>query len=89
MHRALGAYLSVRNQVQLTVKSIETEHIEDEYGIPFQIFCGVSGNTHNFWSLVNARRIIGYTPEDNSQIRFADKIAKITAVAQETSSLDR
>ena len=25
MHRALGAYLSVRNQVQLTVKSIRTE----------------------------------------------------------------
>jgi len=73
----------------LTIKSIENEHIEDEYGIPFQIFCGVSGNTHNFWSLANARRIIGYTTEDNSQIRFADKIAKIMAVAQETSSLDR
>ena len=25
MHRALGAYLSVRNQVQLTVKSIRPE----------------------------------------------------------------
>ena len=48
MHRALGAYLSVRNQVQLTVKSIETEHIEDEYGIPFQIFCGVSGKYPQF-----------------------------------------
>jgi len=86
LHRALGAYLSVRDQVQLTVKSIEAEHIEDEHGIPFQIFYGVSGNTHNFWSLANARKIIGYTPEDNSQIRFADKIAKIMAAAQETSS---
>jgi uronate dehydrogenase len=74
--------------VQLTVKSIEAEHIEDEHGIPFQIFYGVSGNTHNFWSLANARKIIGYTPEDNSQIRFADKIAKIMAAAQETSSSD-
>ena len=30
MHRGLGAYLSVRDQVQLFVKSIETENIEDE-----------------------------------------------------------
>ena len=87
LHRALGAYLSVRDQVQLTVKSIETKRIENEHRIPFQIFYGVSGNAHNFWSLANARKIIGYTPEDNSQIRFSDKIAKIMAAAQETPSL--
>jgi len=78
MHRALGAYLSVRDQVQLTVKSIETADISDDNGVPFQIFYGVSGNTHNFWSIANARRVIGYAPEDNSQTRFADKIAAIT-----------
>lgn len=81
MHRALGAYLSVRDQVQLTVKSIETEDITDENGVPFQIFYGVSGNSHGFWSIANARRVIGYAPEDNSQIRFADKIAAITKAA--------
>ena len=84
LHRALGAYLSQRDQVQLVVKSIETEHIEDENGIPFQIFYGVSDNTHNFWSLANARRVIGYAPEDNSQVRFADKIAKIITTAQKS-----
>ncbi len=83
MHRTLGAYLSVRDQVQLTVKSIETEDITDDNGVPFQIFYGVSGNTHNFWSIANARRVIGYAPEDNSQIRFADKIAAITTAAAE------
>ncbi len=83
MHRALGAYLSVRDQVQLTVKSIETEDITDENGVPFQIFYGVSGNTHNFWSIANARQVIGYTPEDNSQIRFAQQIAAITTAAAE------
>ncbi len=76
MHRALGAYLSVRDQAQLFVKSIETEDIRDEHGVPFQIFYGVSDNTHNFWSIVNARKVIDYAPEDNSQIRFADEITR-------------
>ena len=82
MHRGLGAYLSRRDQVQLFVKSIEVEDISDENGIPFQIFYGVSGNTHNFWSIVNARRVIGYQPEDNSQVNFADRIAEIAREAQ-------
>lgn len=82
MHRALGAYLSVRDQVQLVVKSIETENIEDENGVPFQVFYGISGNSHNFWSLANARRVIGYAPEDNSQVRFADKLSKVLLEAQ-------
>jgi nucleoside-diphosphate-sugar epimerase len=77
MHRGLGAYLSKRDQIQLFVKSIEAPDIEDEYGIPFQIFYGVSGNTHNFWSIANARKVIGYVPEDNSQVNFADRIAEI------------
>ena len=77
MHRGLGAYLSRRDQVQLFVKSIEAEDIADANGVPFQIFYGVSGNTHNFWSIVNARRVIGYQPQDNSQINFADRIAEI------------
>lgn len=77
MHRGLGAYLSRRDQVQLFVKSIETADIEDEYGVPFQIFYGVSGNTHNFWSIANARKVIGYAPEDDSQVNFADRIAEI------------
>ena len=83
MHRGLGAYLSVRDQVQLVVKSIETEDIRDANGVPFQIFYGISGNAHNFWSLANARRVIGYAPQDDSQVRFADKIAAVTQAAQE------
>jgi hypothetical protein len=41
------------------------------------VFYGVSGNTHNFWSIANARRVIGYAPEDDSQVNFADRIAEI------------
>ncbi len=77
MHRGLGAYLSKRDQIQLFVKSVEAPNIEDEYGIPFQVFYGVSGNTHNFWSIANARKVIGYAPDDNSQVNFADRIAEI------------
>lgn len=77
MHRGLGAYLSRRDQFQLFMKSIESPNIEDEHGIPFQIFYGVSGNTHNFWSIANARKVIGYAPEDDSQVNFADRIAEI------------
>jgi len=77
MHRGLGAYLSKRDQVQLFAKSIDAPTIDDDYGIPFQIFYGVSGNTHNFWSIANARKVIGYAPEDNSQVIFADRIAEI------------
>jgi nucleoside-diphosphate-sugar epimerase len=77
IHRILGAYLSVRDQVQLFIKSIEAKNIEDENGIPFQIFYGVSDNSHRFWSIVNARKVIEYQPEDNSQIRFAKRIAEL------------
>jgi UDP-glucose 4-epimerase len=77
MHRALGAYLSVRDQVQQAVRMIEAEDIEDENGVPFLVIYGISGNTHRFWSLTNAFRKIGYEPEDDSQVRFADRIAEI------------
>jgi hypothetical protein len=85
LHRALGVYLSVRDQVQLFVKSIEAEDIRDEQGVPFQIFYGISDNTHRFWSITNARRVIGYAPEDNSQVRFADEIAHQIAAAKQAA----
>ncbi len=78
MHRALGAYLSERDQVQQVIRMIETENIEDENGIPFLVIYGISGNTHRFWSLTNAFQKIGYQPEDDSQMRFADQIAQNT-----------
>ena len=82
MHRGLGAYLSVRDQVQLVVKSIETANIDNKHGVPFQIFYGISGNTHNFWTISNARKVIGYEPEDDSQVKFADKISNVLLEAQ-------
>jgi UDP-glucose 4-epimerase len=82
MHRALGAYLSRRDQVQQAIRMVEAEHIEDEFGVPFLIVYGISGNTHRFWSIANARQKIGYSPEDDSQVNFADKIAAIARAAK-------
>jgi hypothetical protein len=82
MHRALGAYLSRRDQVQQAVRMVETESIADENGVPFLIVYGISGNTHRFWSLGNARRVLGYAPEDDSQVNFADRIAAIARAAK-------
>jgi hypothetical protein len=82
MHRALGAYLSARDQAQQAIRMVETEDITDENGIPFLIVYGISGNTHRFWSLASAKRKIGYQPQDDSQVNFADKIAAIARAAK-------
>ena len=72
--------MSLRDEVQLLEKSIETDSIDNEYGVPFQIFYGVSGNTGNFWSIDNARRVIGYEPEDDAMEHFADHVARVLGV---------
>jgi len=82
VRRALGAYLSARDLTQLVVKSIETDDIRDEHGVPFQVFYGISGNSHAFWSIANARRIIGYEPQDNSETKFYELIVEHIRAAE-------
>ncbi len=74
MRRALAVYISQRDMSQLFIKSIETEDIRDQFAVPFQIFYGISANSHAIWSIANARRVIGYAPQDNSEERFFDQI---------------
>ena len=69
--------LNQRDQAQLFCKSIDTENIDVEYAVPNQVFYGESVNTHYFWSIANARRVIGHDPEDNSEVIFADRIAEL------------
>jgi hypothetical protein len=85
--RDLGAYISSRDLQQLFVRSIETQTIDDEWGVPFQIFYGVSANTRAFWSIANARRLIGYDPEDDSEIRYAADINRLLVSRGETGRL--
>ncbi len=75
--RDLGAYISARDLQQLFVRSLETEPIEDQWSVPFQIFYGVSDNTRAFWSIANARRLIGYDPEDDSEVRYAADVQRL------------
>ena len=74
LKRSLGSYLSQRDQLQLFTKAIETEDIENEHGIPWHVVYGISNNTRAYWSLVNARRVLGYRPEDDAESRFADDL---------------
>jgi len=75
--RDLAGYVSERDLRQLFRKSIDTPAIEDAYGVPFHIFYGVSNNARTFWSIVNARQVIDYQPEDDSEVRFAAGIARL------------
>jgi hypothetical protein len=75
--RDITGYISQRDLQQLFCKSIETPDIADEHGVPFHIFYGVSNNARTFWSIANARKVIGYAPQDDSELRFAEDIARM------------
>ena len=76
LHRDLGAWVSPRDLAQLFVRSLDTPDIRNEYGVPFQVFYGISGNTRRQWSIANAQRVIGYAPQDDSEVVYAQEIAR-------------
>ena len=75
--RDLGAYLSPRDLTQLFRRAIEAPNIDNEHGVPWQVVYGISNNTRAFWSLANARQVLGYEPEDDSEVKFADDIRRL------------
>ena len=77
--RDITGYISERDLQQLFRCSIDTESVEDRYGVPFQIFYGVSNNARTFWSITNAREVVDYSPVDDSEVEFADDIARMLA----------
>ncbi len=87
VRRALAVYISQRDLQQLYVKSIEAPDIRDEHGVPFQVFYGISTNSDAFWSIVNARQVIGYAPQDDSAIRCQKQIAEHVEEARRRSDL--
>lgn len=74
--RGLGAHFSERDLRQLFAKAIETPDIANEHGVPWQIVYGISANTRAFWSLESARSVLGYEPQDDSELKFSDRIAQ-------------
>ena len=81
LKRSLGAYISPRDISQLFCKALDAPHIENEHGIPFQIVYGISDNTRAFWSLANARRVLGYMPQDDSELLYADTIRQLLSAS--------
>ena len=77
--RDITGYISQRDLVQLFTRSVDAPSVNDRFGVPFQIFYGVSANARTFWSITNARDVIGYAPQDDSEVRFADDIAAMLA----------
>jgi nucleoside-diphosphate-sugar epimerase len=76
LHRDLGMWVSPRDLAQLFSRSIDAPDIADQWGVPFQVFYGISDNTRKAWSIANARRVIGYAPEDDSEAVYADEIRR-------------
>jgi hypothetical protein len=74
LRRDLACYISNRDLQQLYIKSIETDDIRDADGVPFQVFYGVSNNSRSCWSITNARKVIGYAPEDDSELVYSDAL---------------
>ena len=79
LKRSMGAHVSPRDITQLFIKSIETLGVENERGIPWHVVYGVSGNTRAFWSISNARRVLGYHPEDDSEVKYAPEAQRLLA----------
>jgi NAD+ dependent glucose-6-phosphate dehydrogenase len=74
--RDLGAYLSPRDLRQLVRRALETRDVRNEHGVPWLVVYGISGNTRAFWSLESARRVLGYAPQDDSEVRYADDVRR-------------
>ena len=72
--RDLGAYISPRDITQLFAKAAEAPNIENEHGVPWLVVYGISNNTRAFWSLTSARKMLGYEPEDDSEVKYAADI---------------
>lgn len=75
--RDLGAHISERDIRQLFTRAVDTMKIENEHGVPWLVVYGISGNTRAFWSLESARRVLGYAPQDDTEVKYADDIRRL------------
>lgn len=75
--RALGAYLSDRDCAALFRSALEEELTLAEDTVPWVIAYGISDNTRAFWSLETARRLLGYSPQDDSEVVYAPDVRRL------------
>jgi nucleoside-diphosphate-sugar epimerase len=84
--RALGAWLSERDCAGLFRCALEAPLALAEGSVPWVIAYGISDNTRAFWSLESARRVLGYVPEDDSEIIYADAVRRLLTAREKPSS---
>jgi hypothetical protein len=58
------------------------EMVMPRIGLPY----GISDNTRAFWSLESARRVLGYSPRDDSEVVYADAVRRLLTQRQPPSS---
>lgn len=75
--RALGAWLSDRDCALLFGCALEAKLALPGDVVPWVIAYGISDNTRAFWSLESARRVLGYSPQDDSEVVHADAVRRL------------
>jgi NAD+ dependent glucose-6-phosphate dehydrogenase len=84
--RALGAWLSDRDCATLFRCAVEAPLALPPGAVPWVIAYGISDNTRAFWSLESARRVLGYAPQDDSEITYADAVRRLLTTRECASS---
>lgn len=80
--RALGAWLSDGDCARLFRCALESPLALPAGAVPWVVAYGISDNTRAFWSLESARRVLGYTPLDDSEAVYADAVARLLTARQ-------
>jgi len=79
--RALGTFLSDRDCGQLFVRAVEAKSLVPPGAVPWVIAYGISDNTRAFWSLQSARDALGYQPQDDSELLYADAVQRLLSAS--------
>lgn len=77
--RSLGAWLSDRDCASLLRSAVEAPRIAPAGAVPWRVAYGISDNTRAFWSLQSARDALGYRPQDDSELTYADAVRRLLA----------
>ena len=75
--RALGAWLSDRDCAALIRCAVDSGLALPPDAVRWVIAYGISDNTRAFWSLESARRVLGYSPADDSEVTYADAVRQL------------
>jgi hypothetical protein len=77
VRRHFGSYLSINDEIQMLRLCIEKDNVHDENGFPFLLLYATSDNYNRIWSLRNARRLLGFEPEDSSYGDFPERAKRL------------